>query len=125
MVEANAIITKATITIERGFLLSSWVYLDYGGSGQGLGGFVLGGTPDSKAGDHTAANFAAEWIVGVMRAADVEDWSSLPGRAVRVRRDREGLSGTVVGIGHIIRDDRWFSPESAFARLGASEVANG
>lgn len=115
----NAIISDTAITIERGFALDSWVHLDYGGSGQGFGGYVLGGTPGTKAGDHTGGNYAAEWLIGVMRAAGVESWSSLKGKAVRVKLSEPGLAGSIVAIGHIIKDDLWFCPKEAFERLSA------
>ncbi|MBB6306277.1 hypothetical protein [Xanthobacter tagetidis] len=116
----NAIIEAATLYIERGFILTSFVHLNYGGSGQGYGGYVLGGLPDSKAGAHAEqGNLAAEWITGIMRAAGVEDWKDLPGKSVRVRLSQPGLGGMVEAIGHIIRDDRWFDSKEAFARLAS------
>jgi hypothetical protein len=114
----NAIIEAATLYIERGFILTSFVHLDYGGSGQGYGGYTLGGLPGSAAGAHgDCGNIAAEWITGIMRAADVEDWKSLPGKSVRVRLSEAGLGGQIEAIGHIIRDDRWFDAKEAFARI--------
>ena len=37
----NAVIKKATITNDDHGLLSAWLDLDYGGSGQGFGGYSL------------------------------------------------------------------------------------
>ena len=119
----NAIIEKATLVMERGFILSSWVFLNYGNSGQGFGGFTLGGSHGLAGRHDQQANFAAAWIVGVMCAADVDDWSMLPGRAVRVRRNRTGSSGDIIGIGHITVDDRWFMPREVFQALEAGRAA--
>ena len=114
----NAIIESATIRIDRGFILSPWVFLDYGGLHQGFGGYVCGGTPDTKAGDHkNQPNIAAEFIMGVLRAADVEAWSDLPGKTVRVMKEH----CKVHAIGHIVKDDRWFDPKEAFKALGIGE----
>jgi hypothetical protein len=116
----NAIIESARIGFERGFILDSWLSLDYSGSGQGFGGYVLGGFSDGgkcPAAEHGhQPNFAAEWIVSVMRAADVENWADLKGKCVRVRRE-SGFNGRILGIGHITRDDRWFMPRDRFAAL--------
>ncbi|MGA0564132.1 hypothetical protein ACO2RV_16935 [Ancylobacter sp. VNQ12] len=123
----NAVIDYATITIERGLILTSSIGLDYGDSShQGYGGLVLGGMPKSKAGEHwDQKNFCAEWIVGVMRAADVEDWSKLTGRTVRVKRSGPGLVGMITAIGHIVKDDRWFDATAAFDQLAASAATGG
>ena len=37
----NAVITSATITSDDHGMLSAWLHLDYGGSGQGFGGYCL------------------------------------------------------------------------------------
>ena len=114
----NAIIKSARITIDRGFVLSAWVDLDYGGSGQSFGGFVLGGVGDATCAKHKEQpNIAAEFIVGVMQAGDVESWHDLPGKTIRVRRSEPGVSGMIVAIGHIVREDRWFNPTERFAAL--------
>lgn len=115
----NAIIESARICISRGFLLDSWLSLDYGGTGQGFGGYVLGGIGDEKVPSAQHAeqpNLAAEWIVSILQAAGVDDWKDVPGKAVRVRRE-EGFNGRVTGIGHITRNDRWFLPEQRFAQM--------
>jgi hypothetical protein len=110
----NAVIDSARIGVERGCFLDSWVFLNFEIGTQGFGGFVLGGEPGVTAGEHKSQpNLAAEWIMSVLRAADVEDWSKLKGRSVRVRRET-GWNGKIRGIGHIIKDDRWFMPEEAF-----------
>jgi hypothetical protein len=118
----NAVIESATISVERGFILTSWVFLDYGDSThQGFGGYVLGGIGDAKASQHhEQKNLCAEWIAGVMHAAEVENWSALAGRSIRVLRSKGGFGGDIIGIGHIVKDQRWFYPKQAFERLPAS-----
>jgi len=119
----NAVIESAELGIERGFVLSAWVMVEFGdGSSQGFGGFVLGGIGDPKdvpsARHGEQPNVAAEFICGVLRAAGVDSWGDLPEKSIRV-----GLNeafGTIIGIGHIIKDDRWFHPSKAFAALRRS-----
>lgn len=115
----NAVIESASLTIERGFILTGWVHLDYGdGTHQGFGGYVLGGVGDAKAAQHQdQPNLCAEWFAGVMSAAGVDDFAALPGKSVRVLRSKGGFGGDVIGIGHIVKDQRWFYPKEAFKRL--------
>lgn len=111
----NAIIDSVTMKIERGCFLSAHVFVNYGDSGgQGFGGFVLGGTPGVPAGQHLEqVNLAAMWLIGVMRAAGVDDYMQAPGKAIRVQKS-DGWGGMIEGIGHITKDDRWFFPANEF-----------
>lgn len=90
----NAVIRRATLGFEDHGLLSSFVDLNYGSSGQGFGGFALGG------------DYASRWIAGVLRVAEVDDWSKLPGRPVRALAD----FGKVHAIRHILDDRIEFRP---------------
>lgn len=112
----NAIITGASIQIERGAFLVAWLNLDLGNnSGQSFGGFAIGGTGDVAAGKHAEqANLAGEFIVRVMQIAGVEKWGDLPGKTIRVRK--AGFLEPITAIGHIVNDD-WFVPKETFARL--------
>lgn len=102
----NAIIKSASIRIDRD-LLTAWVYVDYGGAGQGFGGIVLY-LPQSFAHHHQLSP-AGHFIYRVLTIAGVESWSDLPGKAIRVRAD----SGKISSIGHILNED-WFTPEIDF-----------
>ena len=102
----NAVIRSATLSIADHGLLSSFVHLDYGGSGPGFGGFVLGKPGDSL---HEQGGYAAHWICRVLQIADVMEWGELRGRSVRVSAD----SGKVHAIGHFLRDE-WFEPSIDF-----------
>lgn len=119
----NAVIESASIGLDRGFILSGWVFLDYGGGCQGFGGYVLGGMgEDCACANHAGQpNLAAEFIVGVLKAAGVEKWGDLPGKTLRVQKT--GHYGDIVAIGHVIKDDCWFNPKERFAAmLGRAEV---
>jgi hypothetical protein len=116
--EMNAQIESATMRIDRDAFLCGWVHVKRAdGFSQGFGGHVLGGIPGIKAGEHgTQRNLAAMWLVGVMRAADVDDYAKAVGKIVRIRVDKSGFGGSIVAIGHPLEDDRWFTPEEAFAK---------
>lgn len=72
---------------------SFWVYVDYGGAGQGFGGYALGGA------------FTHYVITGILSALDVESWEQLKGKPVRVNVE----GGTIKSIGHFL-EDKWFTP---------------
>lgn len=113
----NGRITSADIVFSRGFILDCWVMLEFDGSGQGFGGYVLGGNPfdDSKAAKHgDQANLAADFIGGVMAVADVEKFSQLVGKVIRVERDKP--FGSIIAIGHAFKD-RWYRPAERMALL--------
>lgn len=114
--ECNAIIESARITNDDHGLLTAWLSLDYGGQGQGFGGYSLY-LPDSfKHHNPSGPNFAGHFIWRVMEVAGVSDWAKLPGKTVRVRKEFT----RVHAIGHIVKDD-WFDPSVDFAELAKGE----
>lgn len=106
----NAVIESARITTgERGFL-DCWLSLDYGGCGQGFGGYVLY-IPKSWT-HHKLESVAGHFLFRVMEIAGVESWDDLKGKTVRVRGNYAGIEA----IGHIVKND-WFCPKDDFAAL--------
>lgn len=106
--ECNAVIRKATLSDgDRGYLAGS-LELDFGHSFQGFGGYALY-LPASST-NHEPLSCAGHFIWRSMEIAGVSDWSSLPGKAIRVRHND---SGNIHAIGHIIKDD-WFCPSEDF-----------
>lgn len=110
----NAVIESAVLDIAERGLLTGWLQLDYGGSGQGFGGYALY-LPKSFA-HHTLESGAGHWVYRCCEIAGVGKWDQLKGKTIRVDSD----GGQVYGIGHIVKDD-WFYPEKDFekAREGA------
>lgn len=103
----NAVITSATITNDDHGLLSAWLHLDYGGSGQGFGGYALYLPKSFK--HHSADSGAGHFIWRCMEIAGVTEWSKLAGKTIRVRASHNGVRA----IGHIVKDD-WFDPAVDF-----------
>lgn len=70
-------IKQVTLGIEDHGILTSYLHLEYaepgqkiGGTGQGFGGYGLGG------------EYTALWIEGVLKAVGVDEWSKLVGKLV-------------------------------------------
>lgn len=110
----NAVIESATISSgDRGFLDAS-LQLDYGGAGQGFGGYVLY-LPKSFD-HHKMESVAGHFIFRVMEVAGVDSWDNLKGKTIRVK----GTWSKIHAIGHIVKDD-WFCPEEDFKARDQSQ----
>lgn len=106
----NAIIESATIGFEHG-ILTAMLYLDYGGCGQGFGGYVLQISKDSP---HYIIDksCAGHFLTRCLEVGGVESWEELKGKTIRVQAEHT----KVHAIGHIIKED-WFCPEEDFKDL--------
>ncbi len=104
----NAIVTSAEITNDDHGSLSAWIYLDYGGSGQGFGGYALY-LPKSFTHHKVNSGYAGHFIFRVMEIAEVSKWSELKGKTVRVKAG----DSKVNALGHIVKDI-WFEPSVEF-----------
>lgn len=105
----NAIITDVTITSDDRGCLSAWLYLDYGGSGQGFGGYALYLPKSFK--HHSVLSHAGHFIFRCMEIADVTEWSKVKGKTIRVK----STDARIEAIGHIVKND-WFYPSSDFEK---------
>ncbi len=115
MAERNAVIKSARITNDDHGLLSAWLDLDYGGSGQGFGGYSLYLPKSYRHHAPGGPNYAGHFIWRVMEIAGVSEWSDLPGMTIRVRAEHSHVDA----IGHIVKDD-WFSPSKDFDAMQAA-----
>lgn len=95
----NATIERTMIGIEDHGILTCMLHLDYGGSGQGFGGYEI------------TLN-AGQWIQKIIETVGVEKWEDLKGKHIRV----ESEHSKVYKIGHII-EDRWFNPEEDLDKI--------
>lgn len=114
----NAIIESARLVTDDHNLLSAWVTLDYGGAGQGFGGYSLYLPKSFTHHNPAGPNYAGHFIWRVMEVAGVTDWSKLAGKTVRAKCEHS----KVHAIGHIVKDD-WFCPGDDFKLMEATTAA--
>jgi hypothetical protein len=106
----NALIENTMLGIEDHGIMSFWLYLDYGGSGQGVGGYAL---DDFKEDLNRRIGTAEgmELIGRILRVVGVSKWEDLKGQHIRVKTG--GWSGPVKVIGHFMKDN-WLNFEEFF-----------
>jgi len=116
----NAVVTSTYLGIEDHGIMTCYLYLDYGGSGQGFGGYGFD-SPVKESGKfkgRVGTAFGCEFIRRVLTVLGVDKWENLPGTHLRVKAEQIKIHE----IGHILKDN-WFSPE-ALARemvIGGAE----
>lgn len=99
-VEQIAKIRRVFLGTEDHGIFTCSLDLDYGSSGQGAGGYGLDEPRKDGEGKHIGrfgTAYGMEWIMRLMRACGVNDWSKVEGRTVIALRD-EGYHGRVRGI---------------------------
>lgn len=121
----NARILECDVRVERGFMLTVNLTVGFSGGEQGFGGYCLGGMTNTTcaANRHEEQkNLLAEWVAGVLGAAEAESLQSCIGKVIRVGKDDE-MFGEILAIGHAI-DDFWFEPKSNYLFGGAKAKAH-
>jgi hypothetical protein len=109
----NAIIAGADIDFGRGVFLDAHLTLKLAGGGyQGFGGYCLG-----KKGEHVWNGYAHAMIQRIMEVAEVEEWSALIGKPVRIKGTPDGI----VAIGHVLNED-WFEPAVVMQQIRNESV---
>jgi hypothetical protein len=106
----NAVISSVSIDMGEMGLLTAWLYLDYGGSGQGFGGYALYLPKSYK--NHKLESVAGHFIFRCMEIAGVEKWENMKGKTIRVKSSND----KVKAIGHIVKND-WFDPSADFTSV--------
>lgn len=109
----NATIRSTSLGREDHSIMTAFIHLDYGGTGQGFGGWAFDEPAADRAPDsrRRGAAFGCDFILRVLEVLEIETWEKLPGTSCRV----EASSGKVHRIGHYLKD-QWFDPRD----IGAS-----
>ena len=103
----NAEIRSTMLGREGHGIFTYSIHLDFGGSGQGCGGYALDEPlrdEKDKFVKRVGTAFGMQQIIGLLDCLEVDDWESLVGQKVRVLAD----ISKVHRIGHILKD-RWFT----------------
>jgi len=100
----NAIIKNVKIEANNG-ILTIWVDVDYGGSGQTFGGFNLY-TPSEGL---DTKNYTGHFIWELLKISGVNDISKVKGKSIRIKSTYRNIES----IGHIV-NDIWFNPVEDF-----------
>jgi hypothetical protein len=82
-------------------ILAVAVDFDFGGSGQGIGGYALDEPVHDEHGKfvkRVGTAYGMEFVARVMRACGVDEWSKVVGRTVFAIRDGDGWGAKIVGI---------------------------
>ncbi len=115
----NARIERTMLGVEDHGIMSFYLYLDYGGSGQGFGGYGLD-EYDKELKRRKGHAFGLEVIMQILRVVGVEKWEDLPGRFVRVT----GTMTKLTRLYNVLDDSRFLDMEElAQAYFPKEEVA--
>lgn len=110
----NAAITSTMLGIEDHGIMSFYLYLDYGGSGQGAGGWSLD-TPVKIGNTFLRRVGTAEGLSLIMKILDVVGvgkWEDLKGKHIRVKQDHTAVHA----IGNIIKNE-WLDFSQFFEEI--------
>ena len=105
----NAKIERTMLGVEDHGIMSFMLHLDYGGAGQGAGGYALDQYDKER-------KLRIGWGPGllllrtILETVGVESWEKLPGQHIRVRASHS----KVHAIGHFLDDKRWLDFEAFF-----------
>lgn len=86
MTEKIAKITHVSLGYEDHGIFTCALQVDYGGSGQSVGSYVLGGVS------------GIDYIKRTMKACGVDEWSKIKGRTILVLTESDNYNARVVGI---------------------------
>lgn len=111
----NAKIESTMLGWEDHGIFTFSLYLDYGGSGQGAGGYALD-RYEKKIDKRVGWSGGIAVLMRILKVVGVEKWEDLPGQVVRVRAGWE----RVHAVGNYLRED-WLDFEGYFKELIQNE----
>ena len=119
----NALIKSTMLGREDHGALTFYLYLDYGSTSQGFGGYVLDDPVKDDEGKfiyRRGTAFGCEAIIKVMEIVGVDSWEKLPGKYCRVE-SAGSWDGAIIQIGNILKD-RWLNLKELAAKFKEGKV---
>lgn len=104
----NAKITSTKLGIEDHGIMTFNLQLDYGGSGQGAGGYALC-RYDKGLQKRVGTADGMDLIMRIMEVVGVEKWEDLAGKLIRVKQEHT----KVHAVGNILSEE-WLNFEEFF-----------
>jgi hypothetical protein len=101
----NAVIESTMLGYEDHGILTCFITVNYGGAGQGFGGYALDEW-NKQLGCREGTAYGMDFIVKTLEAVECDSWEKLKGKHVRVKSEHSKIHA----IGHILKD-KWFSPD--------------
>lgn len=109
----NAQITGTMLGTEDHGIMTAFLYLDYGDSSQGFGGYGLDAY-NQKEKKRISHRTCGEFIMRVLETVGVEKWEDLKGKYIKADSSQE----KVHGICNILDIEKWYYPEEEFKNRG-------
>ncbi len=108
-------------------ILTCYLFVDYGGSGQGIGGYALDEWkgPKSSEGRRVGTAYGMEFVARTMKACGVSSWEKVKGRTIFVLKDSDSWQAKVVGIENLPteRGERFIFEDLRQEFFGADDVS--
>ena len=111
----NAIIERTMLGYEDHGIFTCYLYLNYGGSGQGFGGYFLDSYDEEKQ-ERIGSAYGMDFIVSILKVMEVSTWEELKGMHCKADAKHE----KVLGIGHLLKN-KWFYPGVFWKEKGIDE----
>ncbi len=97
LTEQIAKISGTTLGYEDHGIFTLYLHVEYGASGQGVGGYALDQYSKAHEGRYGTA-YGMEFIRRTMQACGVNSWESVKGRTIIVVKEGDEWNGVIVGI---------------------------
>jgi hypothetical protein len=100
-------------------IFTFWLYLDFGGSVQGFGGYGLD-TPKHDENKKFIGRFGTATgmgvIISILKAVGVNKWEDLPGKVIWIKRENEGWNSSIIAIKapDFVKGTEWFDIKEHF-----------
>jgi hypothetical protein len=88
-------VERVTLGYEDHGIFTCMLTLNYGLSGQGAGGYALDRPGDDG---RVGTAYGMEFIIRVMRACGVDEWSQIKGRTIMALRESDRYNARIVGL---------------------------